>query len=132
MNVRRAIRPSLVLSCIVAGLAFATPQAAAAQQRDPIPVVVENHAYLDMHIYVVHRGVVRSLGMVTGFSDATLDLPSDLSESGLEVQLLADPIGGFGSYLSPDLLFSPDDEIHLTIENNLNLSHAEVTPARKP
>ena len=40
-----------------------------------VQVLVQNNAYLDMHIYVVGSGQRQSLGIATGLSEATLTLP---------------------------------------------------------
>ena len=85
-----------------------------------------NNGYLDMHIYVVQSGQRRSLGMVTGLTQATMTLPRQIVESGRELQLLGDPIGGSRPYVSPFLFAYPGTRIRLTIQDLLSLSTAWV------
>ena len=85
---------------------------------------MQNNAYLDMHIYVVRSGQTRSLGMATGLSEATLTLPRQTVLS--EIQILADPIGGSQSYVTPFLYAYPGDRIRVIIRNLLSLSTAWV------
>lgn len=141
MHTRRA--PTFLAVLVGSSMLFGLPAAVAAQQAPTSPeaqnreqtpempvidVVVHNNAWLDMHVYVVQSGLTESLGMVTGLSADTLMLPRTIAESGQDMRILADPIGGFGSYLSPTLLVDPGDEIDVDIENNLDLS--QVTTRR--
>ena len=95
-----------------------------ARDSRPVQVLVQNNAYLDMHIYVVRSGQTRSLGMATGLSEATLTLPRQTVLS--EIQILADPIGGSQSYVTPFLYAYPGDRIRVIIRNLLSLSTAWV------
>ena len=85
-----------------------------------------NNGFLDMHIYVRQSGQSRSLGMVTGLSEATLTLPRQMAESLRGIQILADPIGGSRPYVTPVVLVYPGERIRLTIQNALSLSTAWV------
>ena len=93
---------------------------------------MQNNAYLDMHIYVVRSGQTRSLGMATGLSEATLTLPRQLARR--EIQILAHPIGGFQSYVTPFLFAYPGERIRVIIQNLLSLSTAwvEEVPVEDP
>ena len=101
-------------------------QSAGARRAGPIEVLVVNNGYLDMHIHVVQSGQRQSLGMVTGLTQATMTLPRQIVESGRELQLLGDPIGGSRPYVSPFLFAYPGTRIRLTIQDLLSLSTAWV------
>ena len=85
-----------------------------------------NNGFLDMHIYVLQSGQSRSLGMATGLSQTTLTLPRQIVESLREIQIVADPIGGFRPYVTPFLLAYPGERIRVTIQNLLSFSTAWV------
>ncbi len=122
---------------VLAGCASASEenpfQSGGARRGGLIEVLVVNNGYLDMHIYVVQSGQRRSLGMVTGLTQATMTLPRQIVESGRELQLLGDPIGSSRLYVSPFLYAYPGTRIRLTIQNLLSLSTTWVEdggPAR--
>lgn len=89
-------------------------------------IQVENHSWLDMHVYAVRDGTRRSLGVVTGLSHDTLKVPASALTPAGDVQILADPIGGSGAYLSPRVVVAPGDVVRLILENHLALSTTSV------
>ena len=104
---------------------------ASTQDSRLVQVLVQNNAYLDMRIYVVVSGQTQSLGFVTGLSEATLTLPRQMAQR--EIQILAYPIGGFQSYVTPFLFAYPEEWIRVIIQNVLNLSTAWVDgPVENP
>lgn len=128
---RFALIPAFLgLSLVLVGPTPAAAQEGPSEQEHAREVVVHNRAFLDMHVYVVQSGQVTSLGMVTGLTDATFALPRSFGDFSQEIRLLADPIGGFGSYLSEPVIAHETDQIELTIENNLDLSNTIVTRVR--
>lgn len=108
------------------------PMAVAAQegaQNEPAPLTVhvENHNWLDMHVYASRAGgPLRSLGMVTSMSSGTFRLPEDLAMAGTDLRMVVDPIGGSGIYVSQPLLASPGGEIVITVQNTLALSYTTL------
>ena len=62
--------------------------------------------------------------MATGLSEATLTLPRQMVLS--EIRILADPIGGSQSYVTPFLYAHPGERIRVIIQNYLGLSTAWV------
>ena len=104
----------------------------AAQQAQGITVVVENHSFFDMHVYAVQSGQRRSLGLATGLSKRTFQLPRTLAESDRKIQILADPIGSRGGYVTELLFLDPGEQVNLILENNLNLSWILITDQRPP
>lgn len=115
----------------------ATPGPSAAQQhasaggRAPeahAVLSVQNHNWLDLHVYLVRDGMVTSLGFMSGPGDQEFTLPDMATIPGADVQFLVLPIGGVRSYLSPTTVVSPGDEVDLVVENNLDLSTVSVFP----
>lgn len=121
-------------------LTLAAAPGLAAQQRTQEPqeagnavkegetvVRVENHNWLDMHIYVLRDdGMPQSLGVVASNQTAELTMPAGTLDTGASVRLIADPIGGNGIYVSPDIFGGRGDEVLLTIENALSLSFTSL------
>jgi len=104
-----------------------TPQTR--QSATDVVLRVENHNWLDMHIYVVASGSpLRSLGTVTALSTEELKLPPDVVHAGSDLRLVADPIGMTGVYVSPTLIPNPRSVVVLSIENNLDLTSTSLRP----
>ena len=92
----------------------------------PARLQVQSNHWLDLHLYLVRDGMVRSLGVVNGPGRSELALPADATMPGSLVQILVEPIGGGGSWLSNPLIISPGDRVDLTVQNNLGLSSESV------
>ena len=75
----------------------------------------------------VKLGQIQEEGIATGLSEATLTLPRQIARR--EIQILADPIGGSQSYVTPFLLAYPGERIRVIIQNLLSLSTAWVEDA---
>ena len=91
----------------------------------PVELLAISNAFADMHLYVVQEGGRRqSLGMLTGLTRYTFVIPRTFSRR--EIQILAEPIGGFDRYVTPVLLAYPGQRIRLQLQNNLVLSSAWV------
>lgn len=84
-------------------------------------VQVLNDGWLDVGVYAVVSGDPMYLGHVTGLSEATFDFPEGW-ETGGDVRLLADPIGGFGHYLTEPIHASMGDVIQLRLADDLRFS----------
>lgn len=93
-----------------------------AAMDEGIILTVENHHWSDMRIYAIKLGNRFRLGTVTSHTLETFELPSYLQADISEVQLLAVPIGGTQSVLSPSVYPSPGDEVVWGIQHNLALS----------
>ena len=127
MNVLRALILSTILG---AGLLIGTPPQAIAQEPQGIKVMVDNNSYFDMHVYAVQAGMRRSLGLVTGLSKRSLEIPRTFVESGRDIQLLADPIGSRGYYLTDGFYLYPGTQLNLNLQQNLGLSWYTRTDQR--
>ncbi len=89
---------------------------------DGIVLTVQNHHWSDMRIYAIKMGSRFRLGTVTSQTSETFELPSYLQADISEVQLLAVPIGGVQSVISPSVYPAPGDEVVWGIQHNLALS----------
>lgn len=92
----------------------------------PAVVRVANQNYSDINVYVVQSGMRRRLGTVTGMSTQRFTLPRDIPLETMDIRLLADPIGGTGTYLSPAVQVHPGQEMDLTVAAALHLSSLAV------
>ena len=120
------VRCSLGIALLFTGIACSSRSA----REAPFPtgrttVTVINHNTLDMHMYAISGSQMNSLGMVHSLSRATWELPAHVAASG-DVRILADPIGQRASFLTDRIVFTPGDEVEVTLENNLSLSSYAV------
>lgn len=94
---------------------------------EDVPVRVENHNWLDMHVYAIQTGApARSLGWVTAHSSKVFNLPGSVTQAGTDLRLLADPIGSRDVYVSDPVFADPQSEIVVTLEDALDLSNTKV------
>lgn len=106
-------------------LAGATPQRTPVVPRALNPAVkiqVRNQNTADVDVYAVSGGQVTRLGMVTALSNRSLALPQSILSRGTDVHLMAEPIGGFGAYVSGPLLVSKGEVVVLRIGTAMPLS----------
>lgn len=129
MTALRTLAGTLLL---VGGLTLGAPSGGVAQENAPIDVVVINHAFLSMHVYVVQLGQRRTLGVVGALSQQKFALPRPVAESDRDFQILAHPISDQSSFETEDILASPGQKVVLTLENNLNLSRIYVGDQMPP
>lgn len=90
------------------------------QQTGPDPaesamVQVQNQGFSDMVVYVVNGGQRIRLGLATGNSTKTFDIPRHLVRGGGTIRFLADPVGGNRTPVSEEMTVQPGDIVTLTI-----------------
>jgi hypothetical protein len=90
------------------------------QQTGPEPaesamVQVQNQGFSDMVVYVVNGGQRIRLGLATGNSTKTFDIPRHLVRDVGTIRFLADPIGGNRTPVSEEMTVQPGDIVTLTI-----------------
>jgi hypothetical protein len=81
-------------------------------------VVVSNHNWLDMSIYLVRAGTPFRLGAVTSMQTRRFRLPLLAAGAGDNV-LRAEPLGSRTAHTSEPLLIGPGDELEWRLEANL-------------
>jgi hypothetical protein len=80
---------------------------------------VENQAYGDVDIYVIHDGSRSRLGTVTATSDQTFTLNSRMIGTVGTMQLLAHGVGTTGSLSSEQFAIRPGMQISWTLDSRL-------------
>jgi hypothetical protein len=88
-------------------------------------VHVANNNFADITIYVVQSGMRWRLGTVTGLSRQAFTMPR-LSYDAGDLYLLADPIGGARSYLSPAVRVHAGEAVDLRLHATLSMSSVSV------
>ena len=97
-----------------------------APARRTATLVVQNHNFADVDIYVVRDGDVSTrLGTVTGESTERFAIDPSLFPTGT-LRLIGTPIGGSGAARSGPLLVNPGQTITFTVEPDLAASAATV------
>lgn len=115
----------LVLPATVA--AQQTEQDTEADRPQEVAVRVDNHSWLDMHVYALRSDApLRSLGIVAAQASRVFHLPADVALAGADLRVVADPVGSTGVYVSDAVLADPESEVFVTLENSLGLSHMTV------
>ena len=96
-----------------------------AERKPHAELVVQNHNWLDAHVYLVRGGVRTSLGFMTALGKKEFELPPWATLPGNDVQILVHLIGGV-SYVTPVVIVNPGDVVELVVQNNLALSSTVV------
>jgi len=123
MATRQWVRLTLVLAIGAAGCA-GREKPGLGKPAPPAVVNVANNNYADVTVYLVHAGQRRRLGTVTGLSRQAFTLPR--SAHTRELYLLADPVGGARSYLSPAVHVRAGEAVDLRLHPTLSLSSVSV------
>lgn len=93
----------------------------------PAPMmVVANHNFADMNLYLVQSGMRVRLGTVTGLTRQRFRLPREVTRNVADLRIFADPIGGSQTYLSPPVRLHPGQSLELILGASLNLSSLAV------
>jgi hypothetical protein len=121
------------LLILMMGAVLATGCASKSDPADgPLPIAedaqveVTNNNWLDMAVYAVNGGKRFRLGMVTTMGKKLFEVPSSLFASGGNLQLVANPIGARGSYVTEQVSIWPGQTVQFRIENNIGTSNVSV------
>jgi hypothetical protein len=102
------------------------PGGATPTTRSEIVMVVENHHWNDVVLYVVHDGVADRVGLATAVKTSTFTFPSRrLGTSGL-IQLRAHAVGAPDDHTTDSFPVQPGQEIQWTLESDLARSSVAV------
>jgi hypothetical protein len=128
MRTRQWTRMALALA--IAGAACApvggSGKRSFGKPAPPAVMVVSNHNFADMNLYVVQSGMRVRLGTVTGLTTRRFSLPREVTRNVSDLRIFADPIGGSQTYLSPPVRVHPGQSLELTLGASLNLSSLAV------
>ena len=87
---------------------------------------VENRNRADITVYAT-RGAVRTrLGTVTAATNADLAIPASYVNDTGGFQLVADPVGGRGTFASPRIVVRSGQHVVWTLESTLSRSSVAV------
>jgi len=83
----------------------------------PAQLTVENQEFPDFDIYVVTESGLRlRLGLATGHSTTTFDIPKTIVDGGAaHLHFIADPVAGQVPEVGEMVVVNPGDEVQLTI-----------------
>jgi hypothetical protein len=99
---------------------------AGSESRAEIALVVENHHWSDVIVYLLHDGVVDRIGLATAVKTSTFIIPSRrLGPAGL-VRLRGHPVGAPDDHTTEAFLVQPGQEIVWTLESDLARSSVAV------
>ncbi len=118
---------------LVAAVAFPGNLLAQSKDKDkprlraPVTIEVNNGNWLDVRVYAVREnGAYDRVGTVTAGSSSRFELPRWLTSHGMQIHLVAAPIGSTRRYRSPPVMVSVGDVIEWRLTNNLELSSISV------
>ncbi len=117
---------SVLLIVATALTACSSHRKGAVQSRDEFSLVVVNHHWLDVAVYVVHDGQRTRVGTVTATSTQQFDLSSRLLGSTRQVSLIGEAVGSREVVSTEMLSVQPGQYIEWTLENALRRSSVAV------
>ncbi len=121
---RRRLVPLLALALLFQAACF-RPRTTDPEMEAP-RIQVRSRYLGPVVVYLRTGGNAVRLGMVQSNRTETFDFPIGVNPYGPDIRLVADPIGGFESYISDSLSLSAGTTIVLTIENELRHSNVIV------
>jgi hypothetical protein len=96
------------------------------ESRADIALVVENHHWSDVVVYLLHDGVTDRIGLATAVKTSTFVIPSRrLGTAGL-VQLRGHAVGAPDDHTTEAFIVQPGQEIEWTLESDLARSSVAV------
>ncbi|HVX38737.1 MAG TPA: hypothetical protein VHB25_04110 [Gemmatimonadaceae bacterium] len=120
--VRRAGRWAAALVVVAAAAGCRPAARTAATPDDGVPLVITNHDYFDVGVYVQAAEGVQGyrIATVTGFSSAKVTVRRSLLERGSSLTLMLHAIGTAYSWTSPSIVLYSDDVARLDIYSDAN------------
>ncbi len=119
--------PILLLLSLLGASGCARHQPESRAGSDPgadIALVVENHHWSDVVVYLLHDGVLDRIGLATAVKTSTFVIPSRrLGAAGL-VRLRGHPVGAPDDHTTEAFVVQPGQEIEWTLESDL--AHSSV------
>ena len=92
---------------------------------DTVFVVVTNRYRLDVNVYALYMSTRKFLGVVTTNRTAEYAVRGNVAV-GSNFRVLADPIGGSGSYVTDEILVRKGDVVEVTVQDPLIQSFYSV------
>ena len=113
-------------------LLMAVTAACASHRKGPMPpaeefaVVVINHHWLDVTVYLLHDGQRTRVGAVTASTTEQFSLPARLLGSSRQMSLIAEAVGSRESVRTELLTLQPGQYVEWTLENALRRSSVAI------
>ena len=89
-------------------------------------LVVENHHWNDVIVYLLHDGVADRLGLATAVKTSTFVIPSRRLGTAGVIQLRGHAVGAPDSHTTEVFTVQPGQEIQWTLESDLSRSSVAV------
>jgi hypothetical protein len=89
-------------------------------------LVVENHHWNDVVVYLLHDGVADRIGLATAVKTSTFSFPSRRLGTAGVIQLRGHAVGAPDSHTTECFLVQPGQEILWTLESDLARSSVAV------
>ncbi len=89
-------------------------------------VIVTNHNWADIKVYLVRGGSKFRLGSVTSFTTARLRIPAGIGSGATDFRLRVELIGSSVSYTTEIVRLGHGDQIDLMINSYLPLSNLAI------
>jgi hypothetical protein len=116
----------VLIGAVGCGRQSAESAPTSARPNADVLLVVENHHWNDVVVYVVHDGVAERIGLATAVKTSTFVLPyRRLGTSGV-IRLRGHPVGAPDDHTSDSFLIQPGQEIQWTLESDLARSSVAV------
>ncbi len=94
--------------------------------RADITLLVRNHHWLDINVYMMRGNVRQRLGTVTGASEKTFNIPWARLVGQAGLRLIADPVGQIGELGEEVNAVNPGSVVEWTIEGGMRSSSVSV------
>jgi hypothetical protein len=129
MRARLAVTAAAALAVSASGCASGAARSSGVTRIEPEPtgVLVENHNWADMNVYVERSGARTRLGTVTAATSRLFRLPRALSGIAATFRLVADPIGGSDIYVTAPVQVTPGQRVNFSIANRVNISSVWIS-----
>jgi hypothetical protein len=102
------------------------PDNPALDDSSVVLLLVNNHNYLDVTVYLAHDGQDTRLGMVTGNSSIRLTFPITMLGQAREVRLVGHPVGTRQVVSSEIMVIQPGQYLEWTVETDVRRSSVGV------
>jgi hypothetical protein len=96
------------------------------EARGHVVLVVENHHWNDVIVYLLHDGVADRLGLATAVKTSTFVIPSRRLGTAGVIQLRGHAVGAPDSHTTETFTVQPGQEIQWTLESDLSRSSVAV------
>jgi hypothetical protein len=122
----RAVLTAAIAVMLCSGCPKHPPANASPDAAGEIALIVENHHWSDVIVWVVHEGVAERIGTAPAVKTSSFFIPNrKLGNSGL-IQLRGRPVGSPEYHTTESFLIRAGQEIQWTLESDLTRSSVAV------